>query len=133
MQARQARQYAHVSMQQGPDEKTFLKDQLQLTGMEISWTEFASGESSSFLHSHQQNEELYICTQGQGEIQVDGEILEFVPGIFIKVSPEGKRAIRNIGTEPLRYLCIQARERSLNQWTRDDGIRYEAPLWPAQE
>lgn len=123
--------HTHVALSHGPDAKTFLKEQLQLTGMEVSWTELAPGESSSFLHSHQQNEELYICNQGHGQMQVDGQTFDFSKGSFVRVSPEGKRAVRNVGSEPLQYICIQAREGSLAQWTREDGVLHQDQLsWP---
>jgi mannose-6-phosphate isomerase-like protein (cupin superfamily) len=112
--------------------KEFLKEQLQLTGMEISWTEVPVGKASPVVHSHKENEELYINVQGDGQVFVDGEFLDFPEGTFIRIAPAGKRAVRNTGTKPLQYLCIQARENSLTQWTREDGILHQDEVaWPA--
>ncbi len=123
--------FSHAKLDTENLEKEFLKEQLQLTGMEVSYTEILPGEANRFIHSHQQNEELYICVHGQGQMQVDGHYMDFSQGSFVRVAPSGKRAIRNIGEEPLRYLCVQARVNSLSQWTREDGILHDEELvWP---
>jgi mannose-6-phosphate isomerase-like protein (cupin superfamily) len=88
------------------------------------------GEAKPFLHAHKQNEELYLVVTGSGEMQVDGERIPLRPGTAVRVATPGLRAWRAIGTEPMTYLVIQARQGSLEQATAADGILAEAaPVW----
>ena len=52
--------------------KVFLKEALGLTGIEISWNCFPPGASIPFLHTHRENEEVYMFLSGSGEFMVDG-------------------------------------------------------------
>ena len=44
---------------------------------------------------------------GEGQYQVDGEIFPVSEGTIIRVAPDGKRALKNTGSENLTMLCIQ--------------------------
>ena len=44
---------------------------------------------------------------GEGEFQVDGKIIPVGEGCVVRVAPEGRRAVRNNGTQPLVMLCVQ--------------------------
>jgi uncharacterized cupin superfamily protein len=103
-------------------QKVFLKDTLQLTGMEVSLNRLPPGEGSLFRHKHKQNEELFIIVKGYGQLQVDGKIIDVREGTSIRVAPDGVRAIRNNSSEDLYYICIQAKEGSLTAYTKTDGI-----------
>ncbi|WP_439647734.1 cupin domain-containing protein [Collibacillus ludicampi] len=103
-------------------QKVFLKDTLQLTGMEVSLNRLPPGEGSHFRHKHKQNEELFIIVKGSGQLQVDGKIIDVREGTSIRVAPDGVRAIRNNSSEDLYYICIQAKEGSLTAYTKTDGI-----------
>ena len=65
------------------------------------------GQDSGFLHTHKTHEELYIILKGEGQYQVDGEIFPVSEGTIVRVAPDGKRALKNTGTENLTMLCIQ--------------------------
>jgi len=108
--------------------KTFLGSALGLTAMEVSFGSMLPGEGSPALHSHKQNEELYLFLSGEGEMQVDGERIPLRPGTAVRVAQDGQRAWRATGTEPLAYLVIQAKAGSLEQATGQDGIRPEVEL-----
>jgi mannose-6-phosphate isomerase-like protein (cupin superfamily) len=103
-------------------QKVFLKDTLQLTGMEVSLNRVPPGEGSPYRHKHKQNEELFIFVKGSGQLQVDGKIINVQEGTSIRVAPDGVRAIRNNSFEDLYYICIQAKEGSLTVYTKTDGI-----------
>jgi mannose-6-phosphate isomerase-like protein (cupin superfamily) len=109
--------------------KTFYKDTLALSGMEISVTAIPPGEKSAFFHSHKQNEELYIVVEGSGQIQLDDELIDLKEGSMIKVQPQARRALRASTSEQLVYLCIQAKENSLEQYTRADGVKHDDINW----
>ena len=99
----------------GPDTtmkgKVFIGAALKTTGSEISFQHLNPGEGSAFLHSHKQHEELYIIVKGKGEYQVDGEVF--------RVAPDGMRALRNNGTEPMVMICVQYKAGSFG---KDDDI-----------
>ena len=108
--------------------KVFLKDLLGLTGMEVSLGALPPGASMPFLHAHKQNEELYLVVSGEGELQVDGEILPLKAGSALRVAPGGVRCWRALGTEPMTYLVVQAKVGSLEQHTGGDGIVSAVPV-----
>jgi mannose-6-phosphate isomerase-like protein (cupin superfamily) len=109
-----------------------LKDELALTGSEISVNELPPGVSVPFVHSHKRNEEVYIILKGKGQFYVDGEEFEVEEGNVIRVDPAGARCVRADGQTPIRYICIQTEANSLVQFTRDDGVILEAkPTWLA--
>ncbi len=121
----------HPALKKPVTGKTFLREKLGLTGMEISLNKFPAGRSSPFLHQHKQNEELYLFVRGKGEIQIDGEVIAVEEGTCVRISTKGSRAVRNNSKEDLYYVCIQAKEGSLVQATKDDGIRLEGDVkWP---
>lgn len=101
-------------------EKLFAKDNLGLTGMEISINNLAAGEGVPFVHRHVKNEELYVILSGSGLFYADGEELPVQEGTLIRVKPAGERALA-AGAEGMCYICIQAEENSLHQYTMGDG------------
>ena len=107
-----------------------LHDALALTGTEISLNQLAAGTSSPYLHSHKQNEEVYVVLRGRGAFQVDGEEFDIEEGTAIRVDPAGKRSIKAAEDEGLIYLCVQASCGTLTQFTRTDGVLHEErPAW----
>jgi mannose-6-phosphate isomerase-like protein (cupin superfamily) len=109
--------------------KLLLKAHLNLTGMQVSLNKFPAGRSIPFTHAHKENEELYLFVGGKGQMLVDGEIVDVSEGTCIRIATGGIRAVRNLSDEDLYYVCIQAKEKSLNQETFDDGIAGGAPDW----
>jgi mannose-6-phosphate isomerase-like protein (cupin superfamily) len=56
-------------------------------------------------HFHPQTEEIYFILEGQGTMFVGSEAREVEPGDSIAIPPGAEHAIKNSGTEPLRFLC----------------------------
>ncbi|MBB3128722.1 mannose-6-phosphate isomerase-like protein (cupin superfamily) [Paenibacillus rhizosphaerae] len=108
--------------------KLFLKDKLGLTGMEVSLNQLPEGGSVPFYHTHRENEELYLFIGGQGQFQVDGQIVDVKEGTAIRVSPEGERTLRNNGTGDLNFIVIQVQAGSLRQWVQTDGVILDKPV-----
>jgi mannose-6-phosphate isomerase-like protein (cupin superfamily) len=102
--------------------KLFLKEVLGLSAMEISFGLIPPKSSIPFYHKHQQNEEVYLFLNGEGQFQVDGQFMEITEGTAIRVSPEGVRCARNSSAEPMFYIVIQAKAGTLEQWTGTDGV-----------
>lgn len=98
--------------------KVFGGQTLAATGGEFSFQVFAPGQETGFLHTHKNHEELYFFLSGKGEFQVDGDVFPVEEGTVVRVAPDGKRSVRNNGTEPLVMLCVQYRG---NTFTADDA------------
>ena len=67
----------------------------------------AIGTEGGFYHTHKEHEELYFFLSGEGEYQVDGTNIPVREGSVVRVSPAGKRTVRNTGSTPLTMLCVQ--------------------------
>ena len=110
--------------------KFLAKEELGLTGMQVSLNQLPPGKGTLFSHQHKQNEELYVFISGKGQMQIDAEIIDVCEGSCVRIATDGLRAWRNNGTEDLVCICIQAKENSLDQHTFEDGIpKMEAPVW----
>lgn len=102
--------------------KTFVKEMLNTTGMEVSLGSLGVGESVPFFHHHKENEEVYIVLSGKGEFTIDGDKIAVESGSVIRIAPVASRCTHNTGNEPLIYICIQAKEGSLGGYTVTDGV-----------
>lgn len=110
--------------------KVFMGQTLQTTGAEISFQSFAPGKETGFLHTHQTHEELYIFVSGKGEFQVDGQVFPVGEGSVVRVAPEGKRSVRNNGTEPLIMICVQYKAQTFTAQDAADGqLLQESVKW----
>lgn len=108
--------------------KVFIGQTLQTTGAEISFQSFAPGKETGFLHTHQTHEELYIFVSGKGEFQVDGQVFPVGEGSVVRVAPEGKRSVRNNGTEPLIMICVQYKAQTFTAQDAADGQLLQEPV-----
>lgn len=101
--------------------KAFLHDALELTSCEISVNVVPQGWEAPFRHRHKQNEEVYIILAGEGEFEVESEKIPVKEGSCLKVAPQAVRTLKNTGASELRFLCVQAKEGSLEQYAMTDG------------
>ena len=108
--------------------KVFVGGDLQATGAEMSFQQFAPGGSVGFLHTHKTHEELYIILGGHGEFQVDGQVFPVSEGSVVRVAPAGKRSVRNNGTRPLVMLCVQYKSGTFTAEDAADGIILQEPV-----
>jgi mannose-6-phosphate isomerase-like protein (cupin superfamily) len=115
--------YAHVSIGSLKDVKRQeLHDVLALTGVEVSLNRMAAGQAVPFLHSHKQNEEVYIFLEGEGTLVIDDDEIQVGEGSLVRVDPEGKRQIKAADDSGLFYVCVQASAGSLAQFSATDGV-----------
>ncbi len=105
--------------------KVFAREALGLTGCEVSLHRMPAGTGMPFLHAHRQNEEVYLVVSGEGTFHLDGEETAVSEGDVLRVSPPVARGFR-AGRQDLCLVCIQAKEGSLEQATRDDGFLLDA-------
>lgn len=101
--------------------RVMIGKELALTGCEISANSLPAGQSIPFVHTHKQNEEVYIILRGSGQFMVDQDEFPIQEGSVIRVAPAGERTLTT-GSEELQYLCIQTQQGSLQQSTETDGV-----------
>jgi uncharacterized cupin superfamily protein len=61
-----------------------LKDNMGLTGTEISVNRLPAGQSVPFVHAHKKNEEVYLFIRGKGSFWINGEVIEVGEGVPLK-------------------------------------------------
>ena len=108
--------------------KKFLKNDLSLTGMEVSFNKFPPGAAMPFYHRHQEHEELYVILKGSGQFQIDGQVIDVKEGTAIRVAPAGVRAWRNNSDQDMYYVVIQAKANSLPKGTIEDGVAVDQKI-----
>lgn len=101
--------------------KQFVKDATGATSCEISFGTLPQGASVPFFHSHKNNEENYIILSGAGKFQVDDQVFDIAEGSIIRVATGSDRNIKCTSEAPLCYVCIQAKEGSLEGYTMTDA------------
>ena len=105
--------------------KVFLGQDLGTTGCELSFQSLVPGQDSGFLHTHKTHEELYFILKGEGQYQVDGNIFPVSEGSIVRVSPAGKRALKNTGKDGMLMLCVQYKA---NSFTKSDDINEDGTI-----
>ena len=107
-----------------------MKEALKATGTEFSFSVLPPHQETPFFHIHHADEEVYIILKGQGDFQVDDDCFMVTEGSVVRVAPQGKRGLHNSCEEPLVYICVQAKENSLEEYTGGDAEIVEAePKW----
>lgn len=101
--------------------KIFLHDALGLTSCEISLNCVPKGFKLPFNHRHKQNEEVYIVLKGEGFLTLDNNKLKVKEGDCVKVPPQISRTLENSGDSEFQFICIQAKENSLEQFGLSDA------------
>ena len=91
--------------------KQFLKDTVGTTGCEISFGTIEPGQAAPFF-------------------QVNDTAFPIAEGSIVRVATASNRSIRCTSTEKMLYICIQAKEGSLEQCTMEDGeITQQETKW----
>lgn len=114
--------HASVGTLHGFEGKQFMKDATGAISCEISFGTLPTGAAVPFFHSHKENEENYIILSGAGRFQVDDEVFDIAEGSVVRVSTHCDRNLKCTSTEPMTYICIQAKEGSLGGYTMTDGV-----------
>jgi mannose-6-phosphate isomerase-like protein (cupin superfamily) len=112
--------FSKISVSQ--DARTELHDKLSLTGAEISINNLPAGGSVPFIHSHKNNEEIYVILSGKGRAVIDKETVNLAAGDWIRISPAGKRQFFAAEDSKISFACIQVKENSLEGYTAADAV-----------
>lgn len=120
----------HPISKQKVEGKVFLKDLTGATGTEISLNVIPPKTEVPYFHTHFENEETYIIMKGSGDFQVDDDCFSIKEGSVIRVTTQASRGLRNSSLEPMIYLVVQSKERSLGCYSSADGERTDFnPKW----
>lgn len=101
------------------DKRTELHDKLNLTSAEVSYNNMAANTALGFVHSHKNNEEIYLIIKGSGDFYLDGKFIHIQEGSTLRVDPKCLRSIK-AGPNGISYYCIQAKQHSLSGFTTED-------------
>lgn len=112
--------YNKISIAQ--EARVELHDALGLTGAEISINTLPAGAGVPFVHSHRENEEIYVILDGEGRAEIDGESVSLTAGDCVRISPCAKRQFFASNDRGIKYICIQVRANSLGGYTMTDAI-----------
>lgn len=104
------------------DSRVELHEKLALTGAEISINELPAGAGVPFVHSHQENEEIYGVLAGSGKAVIDGKTVSLAAGDWLRIAPAAKRQFFAAESSGLTYICIQVKENSLEHFTQTDAV-----------
>lgn len=115
--------FAHASIGaiKGFEGKQFVKDATGASSCEISFGTLPKGVAVPFFHSHKANEENYIILSGSGKFQVDDQVFDINEGSVIRVATNCDRNLKCTSDEPMCYICIEALEGSLGNYTMTDA------------
>ncbi len=115
-----AENYSKVGVGEGA--RTELHEALHLTGAEVSINVLPAGASVPFMHAHRNNEEIYGILEGEGAAEIDGERVPLAAGDWLRVSPAAKRRFFASERSAIKYVCIQVKANSLEEFTASDAI-----------
>ncbi|MEA1882566.1 MAG: cupin domain-containing protein [Candidatus Marinimicrobia bacterium] len=85
-----------------------LRDDLDLKGVAMGFARIPAGRGYTFIHQHEQQEEVYVVMGGKGIIYIDGEIIELVPGDIVKVDAIARRCLKADDDSELVCLILGA-------------------------
>ena len=113
--------YLHPKLRREITGKLFVGDQLKSTSTEISFHTLPPYTKVPFLHSHHEQEEIYIFLNGNGQFQVDDDLFKINEGSVIRVAPEGKRTWSNLSDSTMTLIVIQATINTIKSHFVADG------------
>ena len=106
----------------GEEARVELHDRLHLTGAEVSINRLPAGACVPFVHSHRQNEEIYAVLEGSGKAVIDGEEVTLSAGDWLRIAPAAKRQFFAAENSGIKYVCIQVKAGSLEEYTATDAV-----------
>ena len=96
----------NLSLEALPEWITGLKDILELSGVGISTFNLPAGKGYTYMHSHEEQEEIYIILSGKGVIMLEEEAVNIAHGDFVRVSPPVRRAIKAHKEAPMTGIIV---------------------------
>jgi mannose-6-phosphate isomerase-like protein (cupin superfamily) len=87
------------------DDRYIVKDNKTLTNLIVSSTTLHPGKSTSG-HSHAGQEEVYQFVYGQGEMVVDGDRFQVMPGDVVLIPDGAFHRVFNTHVIDLYFVCV---------------------------
>ncbi|MDP6966193.1 MAG: cupin domain-containing protein [Candidatus Marinimicrobia bacterium] len=84
----------NVNFDDPPPWLSMLREELNLHGVALGIANIPKRRGYTFMHSHEEQEEVYIVLGGSGIIRIEDEDIDLRPGDFVKVSPQARRALK---------------------------------------
>jgi len=84
-----------------------LTEELQAQDMRVNHVTVEPGEVVGY-HSHNRQEEIYVCHEGPGEVYIDGDHREVPEGGIVRIPAPMPRQLLNTGTEPSVWIMFGA-------------------------
>ncbi len=72
-------------------ETRILRSDLGAQGIGMSYYRWKPGKRTSFGHTHEKSEEMYLVLKGSGRMKVDDDIVDFAAHDVLYVSPGAMR------------------------------------------
>ena len=90
--------------------------------MSVTWLEVPSGIDQE-LHSHEEAEQIYIVTSGQGTMTVAGDTQEVAKGDLVLVPPATDHSIANGNSSDLCCVSVQSPPVTSSEVFGREGVR----------
>jgi len=84
----------NIDFNDPPPWLNMLRNDLNLQGVGLGLANVPRGKGYTFMHSHGEQEEVYIVLSGSGIIRIEDEDIDLRPGDFVRVAPQAKRALK---------------------------------------
>jgi quercetin dioxygenase-like cupin family protein len=99
---------ARSSLQESaPDRFVTLRRELGVTSFGINQLVLQPGQRMR-IHRHHHQEEVYLVLAGKLTVYVEQDAHELKPGDLMRVAPEVRRQLVNLGSEPVSVLALGA-------------------------
>jgi quercetin dioxygenase-like cupin family protein len=86
-------------------EGRFARKHLDSRELGVSYFRYAPNFRSAMGHSHREQEEVYIVTDGSGRVKLDDDVVELRQWDVVRVAPEVVRAFEG-GPDGLEFVVV---------------------------
>jgi mannose-6-phosphate isomerase-like protein (cupin superfamily) len=114
---------ADVGMDPDHFEIRFMREQLDLRNLGVTYERFGGGWRPARGHRHGVQEEVYFLVSGHAQANLDGEVVDLEPWTAVRVAPETARAFRASGDEDAVFITIAAPQAGL------DDVEFIQDYW----
>lgn len=119
-----------------PDYVTIPYRELNLTKVALGLINLPAGKGYTFTHSHEEQEEVYICLSGTGTALIGENKIPLKQGDILRIDPEDRRAFLAGDDSALVMICAggvtHGYPKNENSRTLiDDGVPHfdDIPYW----
>lgn len=113
------------------DGRRVVDHQLEMQYIGLTLNALEVGEEAGDWHSHSNVEEVYVFISGRGQMGLDDEVIEVVPGTIVRVGQGVWRTwrVHPESTDLLRWLCIRSGGEALPYFPEDSSHVHRPMPW----